>query len=145
MCCEYRLRAMPCLSFWWLSAVKGMLLLQDVGPLGCWLGGLSTSVLVPGKICTESGAGCLLRPLCSGRRHFLPFWEVPPGGFFRWKSCSPGGYAAYSFHSLEWNQHPPLSGWKFVSVEILLVASSLSTGWVCISPGSHIHFLKKSV
>ena len=41
--------------------VKGTLLLQEVGPLGCWLGGLSTSVLAPGKTCTESGVGC-----CSG-------------------------------------------------------------------------------
>ena len=41
--------------------MKGTLPLQEVGPLGCWLGGLSTSVLVPGKTCTESGVG-----YCSG-------------------------------------------------------------------------------
>lgn len=73
-----------------LSSERTMLL-QDVGPLGVagrW-GCLSTSVLVPGNL---HGAGCCSRPLCSGRRRFLPCrvprWLLPGGSPAPWRmSC----------------------------------------------------------
>ena len=91
-----------------------MLPQQDVGPLGCWLGGPLYLSSDSWQDLHRKRRGLLLRPLCAQEEGISSsFWEVTPGGSFR----TPGGQAACSFPSLEWNQRPPLSGWKFVSVE----------------------------